>query len=159
MTCKRRQRKSVIFGDNYNFAMKPNQQQMIASIVKEARIAKGYTQKELAEISNISIRSIQRIENAQLQPRSYTLKVLSAVLEVSFDNMVQPEGGEIARPYLNNTQKIILSVGCSLVCLALFWAFLSQSRFPETTFEFLLAMAVFLTLLMVILWYIWRTRK
>ena len=51
------------FEASYIFAMKSNQKQLISVFVKEARLAKGYTQKELSELSNISVRSIQRIEN------------------------------------------------------------------------------------------------
>lgn len=40
------------------------------------RLAKGLTQNELAEKCNISLRTIQRIESADVTPRSYTTKVI-----------------------------------------------------------------------------------
>ena len=50
---------------------------MIASIVKEGRLAKGYTQKEVSDLTGISLRSIQRIENGEVEARTYSLKALS----------------------------------------------------------------------------------
>ncbi|RYD70260.1 MAG: XRE family transcriptional regulator [Sphingobacteriales bacterium] len=140
--------------------MTPTTPEMIAAVIKEGRIAKGYTQKELAEISNISIRSIQRIENAVLQPRAYTLKVLAQVLDISFKEENIPElPKEKTVETRDKTQRIIFSVGVSLVSLVLFWAFLAQSTFPETTFEFLMATAAFLSVLTIVLWLIWRPKN
>lgn len=52
------------------------------NIVK-ARKVKGITQDELAQASNINVRTIQRIEAGETQPRAFTLKSISQVLEVS----------------------------------------------------------------------------
>jgi transcriptional regulator with XRE-family HTH domain len=45
------------------------------------RLAKGFTQTELAEQCNLSLRTIQRIESTEVTPRSYTLKLLFKSLE------------------------------------------------------------------------------
>ena len=71
--------------------MKQTQKKMIAALVKEGRIAKGYTQKELSDLSHISIRSIQRIENGEILPRSYTLKTLAGILGKSFEDFAVGE--------------------------------------------------------------------
>lgn len=42
----------------------------------------GYTQVELAEKANISVRTIQRIESGRTIPKGYTLKVLAEALEI-----------------------------------------------------------------------------
>lgn len=42
----------------------------------------GYTQAELAEKTNLSIRTIQRVESGETIPKGHTLKVLSKVLGV-----------------------------------------------------------------------------
>jgi len=47
----------------------------------ELRKAKGLTQEELAEKGNINVRTLQRIESGEVTPRSYTAKVLFALLE------------------------------------------------------------------------------
>ncbi len=133
---------------------------MIAELVKEGRLAKGYTQKELSELSNISIRSIQRIENAEIAPRSYTLKTLAEILEISFENLQKTEPAPKQLFSLNKGQKIILSIGASLFVLLLSWAFIAQSsRFPETAFELLVFSAFVLLVIIIILTLIWRTRS
>lgn len=119
---------------------------MIAALVKEGRMAKGYTQKELSELSNISIRSIQRIENGEILPRNYTIKTLAGVLDQPFEQFAkilnaQPsreeqvsEAGTEKSPLLsiNKSQRIILSAGICLTIVFLAWAFIAQSpRFPK----------------------------
>src|SRR5262245_39903049 len=107
--------------------MKTNQKKMIATLIKEGRATKGYTQKELSEISNISIRSIQRIENGEIVPRNYTLKTLSEVLGISFETIQQAEPVQKFRFKLGKTQKIILSIGFPLFIFFGCWAFISQA--------------------------------
>ncbi|MBT34595.1 MAG: hypothetical protein CMO01_33450, partial [Thalassobius sp.] len=71
--------------------MNKEKQKMIATIVKEKRINLNYTQKELADISNISLRSIQRIEKGEVTPRMHTLKILSNCLNFSLDFLNKSE--------------------------------------------------------------------
>ena len=140
-----------------NFAVRPDQKQMISVYVKEARLAKGYTQKELSEISNISVRTIQRIENGDIIPRSYTLKTLAEVLGMSFEafqETVTPPGNFLK---MGKGQKIILSIGTSVFLLLLSLAFIAQSpRFPETHFEFFIFFAFVLMGITVVIAIIWR---
>lgn len=139
--------------------MKSNQKKMISEFVKQGRMAKGYTQKELSELSNISVRSIQRIENGEILPRSYTLKTLSEILGLSFDELQNAEPARKHRFKLNRNQKLILSVGLSLFIILLSWAYISQSpSFPETNFEFFVFAAVVLLLLTAFLTIIWRKK-
>ncbi len=49
--------------------------------ISELRRAKGLTQGELAEKCNIGLRTIQRIESAEVTPRSYTVKLIFATLD------------------------------------------------------------------------------
>lgn len=153
---------SLNFTGPDNFAMKQNQKQLIATFVKEGRLAKGYTQKELSELSNISIRSIQRIENGEIIPRSYTLKTLSEILGLSFEDIqkAEPAALEEKTPGINKSQKVILSAGVCLIILLLSWAFLAQSpKFPETSFELLLFLTLVLFVITVILFFIWRQKN
>ena len=53
-------------------------------LIKELRIKKGMTQEELAEKTEVSARTIQRIENGQVDPRAYTLQMIAKALEVDF---------------------------------------------------------------------------
>lgn len=54
----------------------------IATDIKQKRIDKGWSQQELADKTNLSLRTIQRIENNETQPRDITLKLLSDILDL-----------------------------------------------------------------------------
>ena len=49
--------------------------------IAELRKAKGLTQEELVEKCNINVRTLQRIEVGEATPRSYTIKIIFAVLD------------------------------------------------------------------------------
>jgi transcriptional regulator with XRE-family HTH domain len=152
--------------------MKSNQSAMIATLVKEGRLAKGYTQKELSELSNISIRSIQRIENGEITPRSYTLKTIAGIIDTPFEEFTKAsqkqnvilkehDGIEIIPSgTTSKTQRFILSVGGCAVIFFLAMAYIFQSaKFPETTFEAFVYWAIILLIITVFLFFIWRTKK
>lgn len=50
----------------------------------EERKAKGLTQEEVAEMCNITVRTIQRIESGTVVPRAFTIKSISEVLDFNF---------------------------------------------------------------------------
>ena len=60
----------------------------LAKKIKELRSRKGYSQDELAEYSQLSLRTIQRIENGETEPRGDTLKRLANALNVTPDEMI-----------------------------------------------------------------------
>lgn len=51
-------------------------------MIKELRIKKGLTQEALAGGTELTARTIQRIENGEIDPRSYTLQMIANALEV-----------------------------------------------------------------------------
>ncbi|MEP1488579.1 MAG: helix-turn-helix domain-containing protein [Algibacter sp.] len=51
--------------------------------IKEARKRKGYSQEELAELAKINMRTIQRIENNENEPRGKTLNLICDALDLS----------------------------------------------------------------------------
>lgn len=53
--------------------------------IKELRLKKGMTQEDLAAKTDTSARTIQRIENGEVDPRAYTLQSIAAALEIDFD--------------------------------------------------------------------------
>ena len=60
--------------------------------IKVARSQKGITQKELAEKTGLTERTIQRIENHEVEPSIYSLNKISETLsidETSFQNQLQ----------------------------------------------------------------------
>ena len=154
--------------------MEKKQKEMIANLVKEGRLSKGYTQKELSERSNISIRSIQRIENGEIVPRSYTLKTIAEVIGTPFEaftkivaeeniklNEVESiEARKTPASGITITQRIILSVGLCILVLILAAAYVAQSvSFPETNFEMFIFSAIVLLIITGILFFLWRTKK
>jgi transcriptional regulator with XRE-family HTH domain len=64
----------------------------ISQKIAAARKKKGLTQEQLAGLTNITVRTIQRIETGKTSPRSYTLKAIAAALEISFEELNATEG-------------------------------------------------------------------
>jgi transcriptional regulator with XRE-family HTH domain len=143
--------------------MQKTLKQMTASWLRDGRLSKGLTQKELSEKSHISIRSIQRIENGELIPRGHTLRTLAQILGLSFEDFMkttreqdfdipQVESRTFTRP-----QRMVLSVGICLIISILSFAYVVQSpNFPETTFELLVFLSLPLSLMTVVLFLLWR---
>jgi len=63
-------------------------------LIRELRIKKGMTQEELADKTEISARTIQRIENGEVDPRAYTLQMIAKALEVNYNLFVGNEPDE-----------------------------------------------------------------
>ena len=125
---------------------------MIAEKVKNGRMALGYSQQDLADATNISLRSIQRIEKAQVSPRPHTLKVLSQELNFSLDFL--RESSVAQAPARNYT---LLYLGGIVVVLLLAAAYIIQSStFPETTFELLVFSATIIGIISFLLHRIFR---
>lgn len=56
--------------------------------IKELRNRKGLSQENLSEKSGLSLRTIQRIENGETEPRSDSLKRLAATFDVSPEEII-----------------------------------------------------------------------
>ncbi len=52
--------------------------------IAELRLGKNMTQEQLAEACEVSTRTIQRIESGEVDPRTFTLSMLSTTLEFDF---------------------------------------------------------------------------
>ncbi len=52
--------------------------------IKDIRTKKGLTQSQVADETSITLRTIQRIENDEVNPSLHSLKELSRVLETDF---------------------------------------------------------------------------
>lgn len=63
--------------------------------VVAARKKKGLTQEELAEITNLTVRTIQRIESGESTPRPFTLKAIAAALDINFEDLQTAEPNPI----------------------------------------------------------------
>lgn len=112
--------------------------------ISQLRKAKGLTQLELAEKCNLSLRTIQRIESAEVMPRSYTIKLIFKNLDYeiyssfgklsySLDRTAYRTGNWFNKAYrylidlfnlkTNTMKKItILSLPCISIALLLLFA-------------------------------------
>ncbi|WP_162427391.1 helix-turn-helix domain-containing protein [Pontibacter pudoricolor] len=63
----------------------------IGQKISECRKAKGLTQEELAELSKVNLRTIQRIENNENTPRGSTLNMLCDVLQLETEELKKVE--------------------------------------------------------------------
>ncbi|EAS18614.1 hypothetical transmembrane protein [Flavobacteria bacterium BBFL7] len=59
----------------------------LGNYIAQLRKEKGLTQEELVELCNINVRTIQRIENGDVTPRSYTIKNILSALGKSIDDV------------------------------------------------------------------------
>ncbi len=50
-------------------------------MIIQARKAKGFTQEELATLTKVNLRTIQRLEGGESKPRAYTLKAIEKALD------------------------------------------------------------------------------
>jgi transcriptional regulator with XRE-family HTH domain len=62
-------------------------QMKIGQEIKKIRLDTGMTQEELAVRTHLSIRTIQRIESGDVDPRAYTLQTIASALEVDFERL------------------------------------------------------------------------
>ena len=60
-------------------------------LIKQLRQKKGITQEDLAAKTDISVRTIQRIESGEVDPRAFTLQSIAAALEVDFEVFASTE--------------------------------------------------------------------
>ena len=66
----------------------------IGRLIKELRIKNGMTQEDLAEKTELSSRTIQRIENGEVDPRAYTLQMIANALDVDYELFVETDSDE-----------------------------------------------------------------
>ncbi len=60
----------------------------LAERIRQRRIQKGYSQEHLAESADISIRTLQRIEGGQTEPRGHTLIALAQALDMAVEDLM-----------------------------------------------------------------------
>lgn len=139
----------------------------IGKMIKGARLRKGYSQQQLADLAQLNLRSVQRIENAEVLPRDYSLNLLARHLDLDMEVMEQLKKNDEAAVLtattgqtqysIRKSRRIIFSITLGFLTVLLTAAFLSQSRaFPETSFELFLFLALIVAIYGFILWVIWK---
>lgn len=91
--------------------------------ISELRKAKGLTQEELVDRCNISVRTIQRIETGEVNPRSYTIKTILAALGADFSTL---------RADSNFSRSLAISLKWAWIAGIVFFIL----RFPEGVMDF-----------------------
>ncbi|MEM7110024.1 MAG: helix-turn-helix domain-containing protein [Bacteroidota bacterium] len=91
------------------------------------RQRKGLTQQELAELCQLSVRTIQRIEAATVDPRLHTLKVIAEALEVSMETFIQPlekrDRNSLVALHLSSLAYFVFPFGGNVIGPLIFWIF------------------------------------
>jgi transcriptional regulator with XRE-family HTH domain len=64
--------------------------------LKELRTRLNYSQKEISEKTGLTLRTIQRIENNEVKPSLYSLRVLGEALQTDLTEVEKPSE---AKPY------------------------------------------------------------
>lgn len=67
---------------------------MVAEKIKQIRTQKGFSQEELADKTNLSLRTIQRVENGKSDPRGNTLIRIADALNVTIDTFIDSQKEE-----------------------------------------------------------------
>lgn len=94
--------------------------------IKELRIRKGMTQEDLAAQTDLSVRTIQRIENDEVDPRLYTLNLIANALEVDLEALDEKKEEIIQQKLNSENQKWyallhISGLFCFLIPPLLIW--------------------------------------
>lgn len=73
--------------------------------IKDLRLQKGLTQEELAFKTELSVRTIQRIESGEVVPRAYTIHTIAKALDADFEDLqsdasVHPQGVQESKEHI-----------------------------------------------------------
>ena len=112
-------------------------------------------------MTQLSLRSVQRIEKGEVMPRQFSLNVLADQLDftpiVNEDELAISESQPVTQLPLNKARKLILTLGLAILLILLTGAFISQSRgFPETHFEAFLLWAGVAFAYFAFVWKLWK---
>ncbi len=66
-------------------------------LIQKLRLQRGWSQQQLADLSGLSVRTIQRIEQGQVASTE-SLKSLAAVFEIDFSTLQEPDMNTASAP-------------------------------------------------------------
>lgn len=134
--------------------------------ISELRNAKGLTQEELVEKCNISVRTIQRIENGDVTPRNYTIKTIMEVLEYDLNKISEDNKESLqnwvrrflfldfdtskSSEYLIKQLNIALIFGVIYFMLGFFEESTRQYRYEDISLIFSSSIYVFMKLMVLV---------
>lgn len=91
----------------------------IGKKIKELRNRKGLSQEELADISQLSLRTIQRIENNETEARGDSLKRLAIALGIEAKELIDYPS-ELHQAKGNDKNKYLMAINLSAFSFLLF---------------------------------------
>ena len=95
----------------------------VGTKIKEIRLKKGMSQEELATKSQVSLRTIQRIEKNENEPRGKTMQLICDALEINIEELLdygkQEDRQFLGFFHLSIILGIIFGVGGILIPLIL----------------------------------------
>lgn len=129
------------------------QQPELGNKIIALRKQKGFTQEELVERCNINVRTLQRIENGEVSPRSYTIKTILSALDHDFEELYGEEnttkgsitlGSETEAKSVRFLLTLAAISGILYLLIGPFEAFSDYYRFGEEDMIFGLGIHVFI---------------
>ena len=97
----------------------------IAKKIIHYRKLKGITQEALSELTGLNVRTIQRIESGEVDPRLYTLKSIADALSVSLEELLpeptQHELNQIAVLHITPAGFFLFPVVGNVLLPFIFW--------------------------------------
>lgn len=95
----------------------------IGEKIREVRKKKGLSQEELAESSKVNLRTIQRIENNESEPRGKTLNLICEVLDLNAEDILdygkQPDKSYLVIFHLSVIAFLVIPLGNIILPLIL----------------------------------------
>ncbi len=92
----------------------------IGKRICEGRKLKGLTQEELAELSKVNIRTIQRLENDENIPRGKTLSSICEVLEIDQEDFQKIEAEKKKKSILNKVIEGVFLIILNFVIISIY---------------------------------------
>jgi len=104
--------------------------------ISNLRKAKGLTQQQLADLCNVDVRTLQRIEAGKVQPRAYTINLIFEVLAKEeplegMDEMLQSSEHTEQSPQKSRTKKITAMILIAIILIAGFGVFFLTKKSTE----------------------------
>lgn len=97
----------------------------IAKKIVHYRKLKGMTQETLAEMTGLNVRTVQRIEAGEVDPRLYTLKSIADALQVNLEELLpeptQHELNQLAILHITPVGFFLLPVVGNVLLPFIFW--------------------------------------
>lgn len=107
--------------------MKNLEQPQLGKTITNLRQKKRLTQEELVELCNINVRTLQRIEAGEVEPRDYTVRIILDALDYNIEQVEK----SITKKAALKGLKIAWMAGIIYLVLSLFETGLEFMRFNE----------------------------